>query len=124
MGGTWEAKIYLNGKNSTALLLKNDTSLRNIRESLRIDNNYHFITRNNGFIEIEDNFKAKNVWKNDIEGGGYKIDLMTREYFDSNQSEVVNLYFNMVSNKAIKYDPHMDLEKIMILGGYKQENNY
>ena len=64
------------------------------------------------------------MWKNDIEGGGYKIDLMTREYFDSNQSEVVNLYFNMMSNKAIKYDPHMDLEKIMILGGYKQENNY
>ena len=62
--------------------------------------------------------------KNDIEGGGYKIDLMTREYFDSNQSEVVNLYFNMMSNKAIKYDPHMDLEKVMILGGYKQENNH
>ena len=121
MGGTWEAKIYLNGKNTSSIPVQNDTQLSEIRNSLRIPDNHHFISRNNGFIEIEENFKAKNIWKNDIEGGGYKIDLMTREYFDSNQSEVVNLYFNMMSNKAIKYDPHMDLEKIMILGGYKQE---
>ena len=122
MGGTWEAKIYLNGKKTTTRLVKNGTSLGEIRNSLRVSDNYHFISRNNGFIDLEDNFTAKNVWKNDIEGGGgYKIDLMTREYFDSNQSEVVNLYFNMMRSKAIKYDPYMTLEEVMILGDYKRK---
>ena len=46
---------------------------------------------------------------------------MTREYFDSNQSEVVNLYFNMMRSKAIKYDPYMTLEEVMILGDYKRK---
>ena len=70
MGGTWEAKIYLNGKKTTTRLVKNGTSLGEIRNSLRVSDNYHFISRNNGFIDLEDNFTAKNVWKNDIEGGG------------------------------------------------------
>lgn len=122
MGGTWEAKIYLNEKNTSSIPVQNDTRLSEIRNSLRIPDNHHFISRNNGFIEIEDNFTAKNVWKNDAEGGGYKIDLMTREFFDSYQSGVVNLYFNNFRNKAIKYDPNMTLEQIMIIGNYNNNN--
>ena len=123
IGGTWEAKIYLNGKNTSSIPVQNDTQLSEIRNSLRIPDNHHFISRNNGFIEIEGNFTAKNVWKNDVEGGGgYKIDLMTREYFASYQSGVVNLYFNNFRNKAIRYDPNMSLDEIMIIGNYKKNN--
>ena len=113
MGASWEAKIYINGKNHSSLQVRNDTPLQEIRDSLNINVDYHFISRNDGFIERETDFTAKNVWKNDEEKGGYKIDLMTREYFESFQSDTVDLYFNMFRNKAIKYDPNMTLEHLM-----------
>ena len=128
MGASWEAKIYINGKNHSSLQVKNDTPLQEIRDSLNINDDKHFISRNDGFIERETDFTAKNVWKNDEEKGGYKIDLMTREYFDSFQSDTadtvdtVDLYFNMFRNKAIKYDPNMTLDRIMEIGNYNNGN--
>ena len=65
MGGTWEANIYFNGNYRSTISVKNDTPLREIRQSLNINDNMYFISRNKGFIEIENNFTAKNVWKND-----------------------------------------------------------
>ena len=122
MGASWEAKIYINGKNHSSLQVKNDTPLQEIRDSLNINDDKHFISRNDGFIEREIDFTAKNVWKNDEEKGGYKIDLMTREYFESFQSDTVDLYFNMFRNKAIKYDPNMTLDRLMEIGNYNNGN--
>ena len=120
MGGTWEANIYVNGKYKTTLRVTNNTTIREARNSLGLNNNQHFISRNNGFIEIENNFIVKNVWRNDEERGGYRIDVMTRVYFESHISGVVNIYFNMVREKAFRYEPYMTLGRIMELGGYKK----
>lgn len=110
--GNWEAKIYLNGEFKSSIKVKNGTELSYIRNSLNIDQTYCFISRNNGFIEVENNFTAKDAWKNDEEAG-YKIDLMTREYYDIDRQGMVNLYFNMFRRKAIKYKSTMTLNEIM-----------
>lgn len=122
MGGTWEANIYFNGNYRSTIKVKNDTPLIEIGQSLNINDNMYFISRNNGFIEIENNFTAKNVWKNDdIRNQGYKIDLMTRQYFNSNESGLVNIYKNTLKDKAIRYDPNMSLAEIMEVGGYDRQ---
>ena len=36
MGSSWEAKIYINGKNHSSLQVKNDTPLQEIRDSLKL----------------------------------------------------------------------------------------
>jgi hypothetical protein len=123
MGNTsWEAKIYIDGQYKSSITVKNDYSLIRIRNSLNLPNDCYFISRNNGLIENEEGFKAKNVW-NDDEESGYKIDLMSREYYNSNNVKVVNLYFNMFREKAIKYDGRMDLSSILDLSENKDNRN-
>lgn len=119
---SWEAKIYIDGQYKSSIKVKNDYSLNEIRNSLNLPNDYYFISRNNGLIENEEGFKAKNVWNNDEESG-YKIDLMSREYYNSNNTKVVNLYFNMFREKAIKYDGRMDLSSILDLSENKHNTN-
>lgn len=119
---SWEAKIYIDGQYKSSITVKNDYSLNEIRNSLNLPNDYYFISRNNGLIENEEGFKAKNVWNNDEESG-YKIDLMSREYYNSNNTKLVNLYFNMFREKAIKYDGRMDLSSILDLSENKHNTN-
>lgn len=119
---SWEAKIYIDGQYKSSIKVKNDYSLNEIRNSLNLPNDYYFISRNNGLIENEEGFKAKNVWNNDEESG-YKIDLMSREYYNSNNTKLVNLYFNMFREKAIKYDGRMDLSSILDLSENKHNTN-
>jgi hypothetical protein len=119
---SWEAKIYIDGQYKSSITVKNDYSLNQIRNSLNLPNDCYFISRNNGLIENEEGFKAKNVWNNDEESG-YKIDLMSREYYNSNNAKVVNLYFNMFREKAIKYDGRMDLSSILDLSENKYNRN-
>ena len=122
--GNWEAKIYVNGKMRSSLKVSNSTALSEIRNSINLGNNedeLHFISRKGGFIGNEENFTAKDVYKDD-EGGGYKINLMDREYFEAysnaEKDEMVNLYFNMFPDKAIKYEENMTLERVRELGEY------
>ena len=117
-----EAKIYIDGQYKSSITVKNDYQLNEIRNSLNLPNDCYFISRNNGLIENEEGFKAKNVWNNDEESG-YKIDLMSREYYNSNNAKVVNLYFNMFREKAIKYDGRMDLSSILDLLENKYNRN-
>ena len=117
-----EAKIYIDGQYKSSITVKNDYQLNEIRNSLNLPNDCYFISRNNGLIENEEGFKAKNVWNNDEESG-YKIDLMSREYYNSNSAKVVNLYFNMFREKAIKYDGRMDLSSILDLSENKYNRN-
>lgn len=117
-----EAKIYIDGQYKSSITVKNDYQLNEIRNSLNLPNDCYFISRNNGLIENEEGFKAKNVWNNDEESG-YKIDLMSREYYNSNNAKVVNLYFNMFREKAIKYDGRMDLSSILDLSENKYNRN-
>ena len=117
-----EAKIYIDGQYKSSITVKNDYQLNEIRNSLNLPNDCYFISRNNGLIENEEGFKAKNVWKDDEESG-YKIDLMSREYYNSNNAKVVNLYFNMFREKAIKYDGRMDLSSILDLSENKYNRN-
>ena len=119
---SWEAKIYIDGQYKSSITVKNDYQLNEIRNSLNLPNDCYFISRNNGLIENEEGFKAKNVWNNDEESG-YKIDLMSREYYNSNNAKVVNLYFNMFREKAIKYDGRMDLSSILDLLENKYNRN-
>ena len=119
---SWEAKIYIDGQYKSSITVKNDYQLNEIRNSLNLPNDCYFISRNNGLIENEEGFKAKNVWNNDEESG-YKIDLMSREYYNSNSAKVVNLYFNMFREKAIKYDGRMDLSSILDLLENKYNRN-
>ena len=122
--GNWEAKIYVNGKMRSSLKVYNSTALSEIRNSINLGfNNHelHFISRKGGFIENEENFTAKDVYKDD-EDGGYKINLMDREYFEAcfnaENDKMVNLYFNMFPDKAIKYEENMTLERIREIGDY------
>lgn len=48
---------------------------------------------------------------------------MSREYYNSNNAKVVNLYFNMFREKAIKYDGRMDLSSILDLSENKYNRN-
>ena len=114
--GNWEAKIYINGIIKTSLMVKNDTSLTEIRNLLNdsgidIPQGVYFISRKNSIIRNDKNFTAKHVW-NDDEEGGYKIDLMSPDFFENNNNQVVNLYFNMYRHSSIKYYKEMSLEKI------------
>ena len=122
MGSSWEAKIYIDGQFKTSIIVRNGTSLNKIRNSLNLPDDCYFISRNNGLIENEEGFEAKNVW-NDDEESGYKIDLMSREYYNSNRTNVVNLYFNMFRERAIKYDGKMDLSHILNLSENKYNRN-
>jgi hypothetical protein len=114
--GNWEAKIYINGELKTSLIVKNSTSLIEIRNLLddsgiNIPPFSYFISRNNSIIRNENNFTAKHVW-NDDEEGGYKIDLMSPDYFENNNNQLVNLYFNMYRHSSIRYCKEMSLERI------------
>ena len=124
--GNWEAKIYVNGKMKSSLMIKNSTLLNEIRNSLNLGHNNHdlfFISRNGGFIENEENFTTKDVYQDDEEGG-YKIDLMDREYFDTDRDEMINLYINMFSDMAIKYEKNMTLERIQEVAKYNLDDIY
>lgn len=114
--GNWEAKIYINGELKTSLIVKNSTSLIEIRNLLddsgiNIPPFSYFISRNNSIIRNENNFTAKHVW-NDDEEGGYKIDLMSPDFFENNNNQLVNLYFNMYRHSSIRYCKEMSLERI------------
>ena len=122
--GNWEAKIYVNGKMRSSLKVDNSTALSEIRNSMDLgdnDDELHFISRKSWFIENEEKFTAKDVYKDD-EDGGYKINLMDREYFEAylnaENDKMVNLYFNMFPDKAIKYEENMTLERVRELGDY------
>lgn len=114
--GNWESKIYFNGRLITSLIVKNSTTLSEIRNKLNdmdidILDGLYFISRQNSIIRNEDNFTAKHVWNNDEEGG-YKIDLMSQDFFDNNSNSVVNLYFNMYRHSSIKYERYISLQRI------------
>lgn len=127
--GNWEANIYVNGKMQSSVKVNNSTPLNDIRDSINLgfyNHDLHFISRKGGFIENEDNFTAKDVYQDD-KNGGYKINLMDRKYFDeyfeAERDEMVNLYFNMFPDKAIKYDKNMTLERIREIGDYNLNVN-
>jgi hypothetical protein len=122
--GNWEAKIYINETFKSSIIVDNSTSLNEIRNKINLNNNndYYFISRNDGLIENEEGFNAKKVWKNDEESG-YKIDLMSRDYYDSYKTKVVNLYFNMFREKAIQYDGQMNLNSLLNLSENRYNSN-
>ena len=107
----------------SSVKVNNSTPLKDIRNSidLVLNHDLHFISRKGGFIVNEDNFTAEDVYQDD-KNGGYKINLMDREYFDeyfeAERDEMVNLYFNMFPDKAIKYNKNMALERIREIGDY------
>ena len=116
----WEAKIYINDEMKTSIKVKNKkqlTELRRLCQNIIPQNeNYYFISRNNAIIRNDVNYIANDVWKDD-EDGGYKIDLMTTEFFNSNQSGLITLYLNEFPTSAIIYKKNMDLNEIKKLGG-------
>lgn len=119
--GNWQAKIYLNDEIKTVIKVKNDTSLREIRilcESFLSNNlNYYFLTSKDNVIIINDNnFSASDVWKND-EVEGYRIDLVTSEFYELNKNGCINLYLNDFKNSAILYRKNMSLKDVKLLGG-------
>ena len=100
--------------------MKNETQLKEIKaqlESIIPENkSYYFISRKNAIIRNELNFVAKDVWKEDEENG-YKIDLMTPEYYNSSQSGLITLYLNDFPTVAILFKKNMSLSEIKLLGG-------
>lgn len=116
----WEAKIYFNDELKTSIKVKNETKLKDIKTQLESilpkNKNYYFISRKNAIIRNEINFIAKDVWKDD-EDDGYKIDLMTEDYYNSNQSGLITLYLNNFAIVAILFKKNMSLEQIKKLGG-------
>ena len=88
----WEAKIYINDEMKTSIKVKNKTELKEVRQLCQeiipqnpLNVKYYFISKSNALIRNETNFIANDVWKKD-ENGGYKIELMTIDYFNLNQS--------------------------------------
>ena len=116
----WEAKIYINDEMKTSIKVKNKTELTELRRLCQNiipqNENYYFISRNNAIIRNDVNYIANEVWKDD-EDGGYKIDLMTTEFYNSNQSGLITLYLNEFPTTAIIYKKNMDLNQIKNLGG-------
>lgn len=116
----WEAKIYKNEELYTTLSVRNSTEINEIRRRLNIDNNFHFIMKDTIILD-EDNFTAKDVYKNDS-NGGYKIDLMSTDYFNSYQIGSVTLYKNDFVYASIKYEENMSLEDIKRLANFTENN--
>ena len=94
----WEAKIYLNEDFKTVIKVKNEDKLNDIYNKelnliLPNDEKYYFISNKNLIILNHNNYIVDDVWTND-DDYGYKIDLMTKEYFNSIKSNLINLYLN------------------------------
>ena len=64
------------------------------------------------------NFFAKDVWKND-DNGGYKIDMMNTQYFENYRNGVVNLYLNLCRYSAIKYNENISLDSVKNVKRFK-----
>ena len=75
------------------------------------DDEYFFLNKANKIIIDDKDFTVEDVWKNDEDGGGYRIDLVTEKYFNE-ESKLVNLYINDVKYSAIKCKENMNLKKI------------
>jgi len=122
----WDAKVYLNDEFKTVVRVKNSNTTNEIRgkifpnnpnnnnEDEDEDEHYFFLNKANNIIIDDQDFTAKDVWKND-ESGGYRIDLVTENYF--NQESIVNLYVNDIKVSAIKFKGNIDLKKVKELGG-------
>ena len=119
----WEAKIYINDEMKTSIKVKNKTELKQIRELCKeiipqnpLNVKYYFISKSNALIRNEENFIADDVWKKD-ENGGYKIELMTIDYFNLNQSGLITLYLNEFPTSAVSFKKNMSLAEIKQMGG-------
>ena len=119
--GSWQAKVYINDIKLSAIKVKNDTKLEEIKESLNPllpkGLKYYFLNNLNDIIRIEKNYAAEDIWKNDeIEENGYRIDIVTADYYYS-AGELVNLYVNDFKTSSIRLKKSMNLKKIKSLGG-------
>lgn len=85
------------------------------------DDEYFFLNKANKIIIDDKGFTIEDVWKNDEDGGGYRIDLVTEKYFNE-ESKLVNLYINDVKYSAIKCKENMNLKKIKKLGGINKNS--
>ena len=122
----WEAKVYMNDEIQTSIKVKNETELKDIRQQLKIlfpnNDNFCFISKTNSIIRNEMNFTANDVWKDD-ENNGYRIDLMTPEYYNASQSGLITIYLNSFPTVAVLIKNNMSLEEIKILGGNQINRN-
>ena len=122
----WEGKIYMNDEIKTSIKVKNETELKDIRQQLKLlfpnNDNYCFISKTNSIIRNEMNFTAQDVWKDD-ENNGYRIDLMTPEYYNASQSGLITIYLNSFPTVAVLINKNMSLEEIKILGGNQINRN-
>jgi len=118
--GSWQAKVYINDIKLTAIKVKNNTTLEEIKNSLdpllSKDKKYYFLNNSNDIIRVEKNYFAEDIWKNDeIEGNGYRIDIVTANYYYS-AGELVNLYVNDFKTSSIRVKRSMNLKIIKSLG--------
>ena len=122
----WEAKIYMNDEIKTSIKVKNETELKEIRQQLTLlfpnNDNYCFISKMNSIIRNEMNFTAQDAWRYD-ENDGYRIDLMTPEYFNANQSGLITIYLNDFPTVAVLINKNTSLEEIKKLGGNQINRN-
>ena len=125
----WEAKIYLNEDFKTVIKVKNEDKLNDIYNKelnliLPNDEKYYFISNKNLIILNHNNYIVDDVWTND-DDYGYKIDLMTKEYFNSIKSNLINLYLNDFPTVSIFFKKNMSLDEIKYLGGEQiNKKNY
>lgn len=119
--GNWEANIYTNENLKTSMIVSNNMTLNEVRESLHLEDAFFFISRNRVIIEHENNYKVKHIRTNDPKGG-YKIDLMTSQYYQANKNGLVKLYINNFPHCSVRYKRNMPLREIKQLGGIDEEN--
>lgn len=115
--GNWEVKIYKNDEVYTKAMVKNGVELNTIRTNYKISEDYYFISKDNIIIYDENNFTVKDIYKNDPDGG-YKIDIMTFDYFQSSKNGLITLYRNNFKHSSIKYEKDLTLRQI-----YNKMNN-
>ena len=121
MGSAWEARIYLNEDFKTVIKVENKDKLNDIYNKelnsiLPKNEKYYFISNQNFIILNHNNYIVGDVWTYD-DDDGYKIDLMTNEYFYSIKSNLINLYLNDFPTCSIFFKKNMSLDEIKKLGG-------
>ena len=115
--GSWEAKVYFDDRLETTIIVKNSTSLSQIRNILNINNNnnehYYFLNKNNIVINNDYNYTAGDIWKNDGYNE-YRIDLTKYKNYDGKN---ININLNDFKQSAIIFEHNMSLDEIKSLGG-------
>lgn len=109
--GNWQLKLYKNDEEYTVTMVNNRTQLNSLRIKYNISQDYYFVSKDNIIIYDETNFTVKDIYQNDP-NGGYKIDIMTDDYFQSCRDGLVTLYRNGFKHSSIKCRRNMTLEQI------------